>query len=182
MNLFQQFSPLVAAGVSIQMKLSANGQNMQLDLIPVAKENRAGITLTPKALVATAAELDAQLPAFLESYLATQLTISGLIEQSQAELKAAEDAAKALADQAKAAAATKTAGKAATKPGVIPSAPAKKPRDMSAGLMTGDDDEPGEGEATDPESGSTQEAGQPVGAGGNGVATATSGSLDASLF
>ncbi len=182
MNLFQQFAPLVAAGVTIQMKLSANGEKLQLDLIPVAKENKAGITLTPKALVATAAELDAQLPTFLESYLASQVTISGLIEQSQAELTAAEEAAKALAEQARAAAATKAASKAVSKPGAKPSAPLKKPRDMTAGLMTGDDDDTeddgGAGNATGP----TEEAAQALSANGEGAAIAAVGSLDESLF
>ena len=80
MNLFQQFAPLIAAGVTVHLKLSANGENMQLDLIPVANENKAGISLSPKALVASAAELDEKLPAFLETYLASQVRISDLIE------------------------------------------------------------------------------------------------------
>jgi PRTRC genetic system protein E len=165
MNLFQQFAPLVAAGVTIQMKLSANGEKMQLDLIPVAKENKAGITLTPKALVATAAELDAQLPTFLESYLTSQVTISGLIEQSQAELSAAEEAAKA-----------------ASKPGAKPSAPLKKPRDMTAGLMTGDEDDTGDEGGTDNESVPNEEPAQAPNAGGERAANAAGGSLDESLF
>lgn len=182
MNLFQQFAPLVAAGVTIQMKLSANGEKMQLDLIPVAKENKAGITLTPKALVATAAELDAQLPTFLESYLASQVTISGLIEQSQAELTAAEEAAKALADQARTAAANKAASKAASKPGAKPSTPLKKPRDMTAGLMTGDEDDTGDEGGTDNESVPNEEPAQAPNAGGERAANAAGGSLDESLF
>lgn len=182
MNLFQQFAPLVAAGVTIQMKLSANGEKMQLDLIPVAKENKAGITLTPKALVATAAELDAQLPTFLESYLASQVTISGLIEQSQAELTAAEEAARALAEQARAAAATKVASKAASKPGAKPSAPLKKPRDMTAGLMTGDDDDTEDEGGAGNETGPTEDPAQALSANGEGAAIAAGGSLDESLF
>jgi PRTRC genetic system protein E len=170
MNLFQQFAPLVAAGVTIQMKLSANGEKLQLDLIPVAKENKAGITLTPKALVASAAELDEQLPAFLETYLASQLTISGLIEQSQAELKAAEDAAKSLAQEAKAAVANKSTPKAPGKSTTRPSVPGKKPRDLTDGLMDGGDTQ------------EIDESGDPAGEEGSDAQPAGTGALDESLF
>ena len=134
MNLFQQFAPLIAAGVTVHLKLSANGENMQLDLIPVAKENKAGISLSPKALVASAAELDEKLPAFLETYLASQVRISDLIEASQKELDAAEEAAKAAAQAAKATA-SKAPAKATSGTRTATPAATKKPRNMADGLM-----------------------------------------------
>lgn len=175
MNLFQQFAPLIAAGVTVHLKLSANGENMQLDLIPVAKENKAGISLSPKALVASAAELDEKLPAFLETYLASQVRISDLIEASQKELDAAEDAAKAAAQAAKVTSGTRTATPAA----------AKKSRNMADGLMdeAEESDDTGSGEPTGNGGGASEE-GAPVNGGGSveDKSTATTGGLDPALF
>lgn len=185
MNLFQQFAPLIASGVTVHLKLSASGENMQLDLIPVAKENKAGISLTPKALVATAAELDEKLPRFLETYLASQIRISDLIDESQKELQAAEEAARGAAQAAKAAA-VKSPGKGAS--GVRPTtaSPVRKDRNLTDGLMDEDDGD-GLGDLSDTTP-STNAAEVPPGAvlgDGHGVqasATAATGELSPSLF
>jgi PRTRC genetic system protein E len=183
MNLFQQFAPLIAAGVTVHLKLSANGENMQLDLIPVAKENKAGISLSPKALVATAAELDEKLPAFLETYLASQVRISDLIDASQKELDAAEEAAKAAAQSAKATA-SKAPAKATSGTRTATPAATKKPRNMADGLMDEDDeaDDTGSGEATG--NGGGADDGAPVNGGGavEDKTTASTGELSAALF
>jgi PRTRC genetic system protein E len=182
MNLFRQFAPLIAAGVTVHLKLSANGENMQLDLIPVAKENKAGISLSPKALVASAAELDEKLPAFLETYLASQVRISDLIEASQKELEAAEEAAKAAALAAKETA-SKAPAKATSGTRTATPAATKKPRNMTDGLMDDDDeaDDTGSGETT--VNGGAVE-GAPVNGGGavEEKSTASTGELSAALF
>jgi PRTRC genetic system protein E len=182
MNLFQQFAPLIASGVTVHLKLSASGENMQLDLIPVAKENKAGISLSPKALVASAAELDEKLPAFLETYLASQVRISDLIEASQKELEAAEEAAKAAALAAKETA-SKAPAKATSGARTATPAATKKPRNMTDGLMDDDD------EADDTVSGETTvnggaDEGAPVNGGGavEEKSTASTGELSAALF
>lgn len=184
MNLFQQFAPLIAAGVTVHLKLSANGENMQLDLIPVAKENKAGISLSPKALVATAAELDEKLPAFLETYLASQVRISDLIDASQKELDAAEEAAKAAAQAAKTTA-SKAPAKATSGTRTATPAATKKPRNMADGLMDEDDeaDDTGSGEAIGNGGGAADE-GAPVDGGGavEDKTTASTGELSAALF
>lgn len=184
MNLFQQFAPLTAAGVTVHLKLSANGEKMQLDLIPVAKENKAGISLSPKALVASAAELDEKLPAFLETYLASQVRISDLIEASQKELDAAEEAAKAAAQAAKATA-SKVPAKVPSGTRTATPATAKKPRNMADGLMDedGEADGTGSGESTGNGGGASEE-GAPLN-GGSAVedqTTASTGQLSAALF
>lgn len=184
MNLFQQFAPLIAAGVTVHLKLSASGENMQLDLIPVAKENKAGISLSPKALVATAAELDEKLPAFLETYLASQVRISDLIDASQKELEAAEEAAKVAAKDAKATA-SKAPPKASSSARTVAPAAAKKSRNMADGLM--DEEEELEdtqtGEATG-SGGQAAEEGAPVSGSGavNENTTGNTGELSAALF
>lgn len=182
MNLFQQFAPLIASGVTVHLKLSASGENMQLDLIPVAKENKAGISLSPKALVASAAELDEKLPAFLETYLASQVRISDLIEASQKELEAAEEAAKAAALAAKETA-SKAPAKATSGTRTATPAATRKPRNMTDGLMDDDDeaDDTGSGETT--VNGGADE-GAPVNGGGavEEKSTANTGELSAALF
>lgn len=185
MNLFQQFAPLIASGVTVHLKLSASGENMQLDLIPVAKENKAGISLTPKALVATAAELDEKLPAFLETYLASQVRISDLIDESQKELKAAEDAARDAAQAAKASA-TKSPSKTASGVRTSTATPGKKARNMTDGLMSEDDEDELDGGA-DTTSTTTDAAAQADAKSGSedGVqasATAATGELSSALF
>lgn len=147
MNLFQQFAPLIASGVTVHMKLSAHGEKVQLDLIPVAKENKAGISLMPKALVATAAELDEKLPGFLEGYLATQVTLSDLIDKSQLELKAAEDAAKSLADAAKSESA-KSGSKSSPAARATSSGAPKRERNLTDGLMGEGDELPSSEESS----------------------------------
>jgi PRTRC genetic system protein E len=182
MKFIAHFATLLAAGVSVQLKLAAHGENeIQLDIIPVAKTNKAGIVLTPKALIGTAQELDDNLPAFLDTYISTQSSINTLIEESERELaaaKAATDAAKSTS--------TKTASTQVRKaaPSGKPGAPAKV-RDMSAGLM--DDDDQGEG--TDGEGAGSAEAsggGEPEELAEAGSATgdaqATTGGLDPALF
>lgn len=182
MNLFQQFAPLIASGVTVHLKLSASGENMQLDLIPVAKENKAGISLSPKALVASAAELDEKLPAFLETYLASQVRISDLIEASQKELEAAEEAAKAAALAAKETA-SKAPAKATSGTRTATPAATRKPRNMTDGLMDDDDEADGTGPGETTVNGGADE-GAPVNGGGavEEKSTASTGELSAALF
>lgn len=188
MKFIEHFATLLAAGVSFQLKLAAHGENeIQLDIIPVAKTNKAGIVLTPKALIGTAQEIDENLPTFLATYITTQSSINTLIEESERELAAAQAAAKAATEAAKSTSnkSASTPARKVTPPGK-PGAPAKV-RDMSAGML--DEDETEEGTGSDGEGSASSEA-----SGGGAVeelaeagaatgdATATTGGLDASLF
>lgn len=187
MKFIEQFAPLIAAGVAVQLKLSAHGENeIQLDIIPVAKTNKAGILLTPKALIGTAQELDDNLPAFLATYITTQSSINTLIEESERELATAQAAAKAATEAAKSTS-NKSASTPARKvaPSGKPGAPAKV-RDMSAGML--DEDDTDEGTGSDGEGSASSDASgggvaeELAEAGATGNATASTGGLDASLF
>lgn len=140
MKLIQSLSPLLAQGVQIKMMLQANGDQIQLDILPAGKENKAGISLPPKSVTGTAAELDENLEAFLEKYGQSVVKISSIIAASDADLEQAEKDAQ---EKAKAALAEKqkTAPKPATKPGPSSKAGGKPARDLDAGLSGTDDDD-----------------------------------------
>lgn len=133
MKLIQSLSPLLAQGVQIKMMLQANGDQIQLDILPAGKENKAGIGLPPKSVTGTAAELDENLEAFMEKYGQHVTKISSIIAASDAALEKAEkdaqDRARAVLEEKRA----KTPAKpgAGTKPGVKPA------RDLDAGQRRG---------------------------------------------
>lgn len=141
MKLIQSLSPLLAQGVQIKMMLQANGEQIQLDILPAGKENKAGISLPSKSVIGTAAELDENLEAFMEKYGQGVTRISSIIAASDADLeqaeKEAQDRAKAALEEKRA----KTPAKTVTKPGAGNKPGVKPARDLDAGLSGGDDDE-----------------------------------------
>lgn len=148
MKLIQSLQPLLAQGIALTLKLSASGEEkIQLDILPVGKDNKAGITLPPKAVIGTAQELDAGLEDFLEKYCATVGRVASIAADTDAELQALEknaneQARKALEDKRnKHTPASKSAGKSG-------SSASKPARDPSAGLMDGDDENDNDGDAS----------------------------------
>jgi PRTRC genetic system protein E len=165
MKLIQSLSALLAQGVQIKMMLQANGDQIQLDILPAGKENKAGIILPAKSLTGTAAELDANLEAFMEKYSQSVAKISSIIAASDADLEQAEKEAQ---DQAKAALEEKRAkspAKPATKPTAGTKPGAKPARNLDAGLSDPDDDTEVDGQN------GTGNEGTPVGAAGAPAAT-----------
>jgi PRTRC genetic system protein E len=61
MKLIEHFDALIKAGVVLHFKIAAAGDNVQLDIIPVGKDSKTGVSLPPQALVGSAAEIDAGL-------------------------------------------------------------------------------------------------------------------------
>ncbi len=162
MKLIQSLSALLAQGVQIKMMLQANGDQIQLDILPAGKENKAGISLPPKSVTGTAAELDANLEAFMEKYGQGVARISSIIAASDADLdqaeKDAQEKAKVALDEKRA----KNATKPTPKPGAGTKAGAKPARDLDAGLSGSDEDnEDGEngGQGEEPPGGETGSAG-----------------------
>jgi len=148
MKLIQSLQPLLAQGIALTLKLSASGENkIQLDIIPVGKDNKAGIALPAKAVIGSAQELDEGLEDFLAKYSATVGRVANIAADADAELQAlekqaTEQARKALEEKRnKQASPTKSVAKSS-------GAPAKS-RDMTAGLMGGDDEGGGESDADD---------------------------------
>jgi len=138
MNLIQSFAALLAQGVTVNLKLTASGPDkIQLDFVPVAKENKAGIALPVKALIGTAQELDEHLPAFLAKYVATVTSVASIATSADAELAAAEREASELAKKA-------LEAKRGSKPSKTASTPAAvKRRDTGAGLIDDEDEDEG---------------------------------------
>lgn len=135
MNFFQQLQQLVSGGVKFHFKLSAAGDGqMQFDIIPVASENKAGISLPPQALTGTGQELDEHLGGFLRTYIASVTTINQVITDAEQQLKAAEDEARKKAAEA-------SKAKTSTKSPASKTAPTSaKPSRNPADDLTNDDD------------------------------------------
>jgi len=106
MKLFQQLAASIKAGVVFHMTVRAAGENMQVELHPECDAGKTGIAIPHKALIATPEELDAAIPGFLETYLASSVNLTEQIEQARVAMAAAEDAAK---EAVKKAATTKVA-------------------------------------------------------------------------
>jgi len=181
MNLIQQFAALIQSGVTVHIKLSRFGNEVQMDILPIAAGNATGISLPPKALLGTAQELDEALPGFLQTYLHSSSNIQQQIEQATSELKAAEEAAK---EQAQAVVKAKQADKSkVTTSKTLTSSP-KKTRDMSAGLM-GEDDKNDDDQAGDASVGESNETDKPqvaASTAGSGVPAVQEDALSADLF
>jgi len=141
MKLIQSLSALLIQGVQIKMMLQANGDQIQLDILPAGKENKAGISLPPKSVTGTAAELDENLEAFMEKYCQSVAKISSIIAASDADLEQAEREAQERAKSALAEKQAKTAAKPTSKPGAGTKMGAKPARDLDAGLSGADEDE-----------------------------------------
>lgn len=141
MKLIQSLSPLLAQGVQIKMMLQANGEQIQLDILPAGKENKAGISLPPKSVIGTAAELDENLEAFMEKYGQGVTRISSIIAASDADLERAEKDAQERAKAALEEKRVKTPAKPVTKPGAGTKPGVKPARDLDAGLSGGEEEE-----------------------------------------
>jgi len=140
MNLFQQLQPLIASGVKFHFKLSAAGDGIQFDIIPVAKENTVGVNLPAQALTATAQELDEKFEEYLSGYLKTTATINTMIEEGEAKLKQAEAEARRVIDE-------KIKAKAESKPKPASAKPAGKPaRNPDADLSEMDEEDDATGQ------------------------------------
>ena len=146
MKLIQHFEALIKGGVVLNIKIAAAGDNVQLDLIPVGKDSKTGVSLPARALVGTAAEIDAGLDEFLPKYAGSVSRIAEVVANADTELAAVEAAA---ASQAKRAVEDESKNK--SKPGAVKaSAPVK--RDPAKGMLTdgdaggedNDDDEGGD--------------------------------------
>lgn len=144
MKLIQPFEALLRNGVTLTFKVAAAGDQIQLDILPAGKDTKTGVALPARALLGTAAELDANLEAFLEKYAGSVTRIADVVASADQELQAVEAAAstaarKAVEDKR----AAKTPGKTQAKGAGTP-----KTRDLSAGL-TGDDEDDGQPDACD---------------------------------
>lgn len=144
MTLFTKFAPLVQAGVVVHLTMRQVGKDMQLEILPVCDAGKTGITVPPRAFLATPEELDEKIPGFLDTYVSAAVSINDQIAVTVAVMdKAQEDAREATkkAQQAKATtpARTSTATTSGTKP--------VKTRNLNAGFL--DDGEDGDGGGDD---------------------------------
>jgi PRTRC genetic system protein E len=144
MKLIQSLAPVLAQGVQVMLKLSANGEQVQLDILPTGKENKAGIVIPPKTILGTAQEIDEGLEDFMAKYCQSAGRIVSIANSADADLQAAE---KEAADKAKQALDEKRKTKTST-----PSKPAASTlkKDRTAGLAADDDEN---GDDNDDESG-----------------------------
>lgn len=145
MNFFKQFAGLVQAGVVFQLTMRAAGDKMQVDILPQADTGKTGIVMPPKSFVATAAEFDAEMPGFLEGYLAATAAIQDQFAAASTEMAAAVEAAKQAAKKATTAKAeSPKASSARSVSTVVPGAQPK--RDLTAGMLDDEDDDSTGGE------------------------------------
>lgn len=161
MNLIQPFEALIKNGVSLTFKISAAGEQIQLNILPTGKDSKTGVALPPKALFGTAAELDQHLEEFASKYAASVTRIADVVATADADLEKQE---KEASETARKAVEDKRANKAPAKPGVKSTSsttPSKK-RDMGAGLI---DDEGGGGDDEDEDEDSTNTTLDTTGAG-----------------
>lgn len=169
MKLIQSLSPLLAQGVQIKMMLQANGEQIQLDILPAGKENKAGISLPPKSVTGTAAELDENLEAFMEKYGQSVTRISSIIAASDADLDQAEKDAQERAKTALNEKRANTTAKSASKPGAAGKPGTKPARDLDAGLSGTEEDDENDGQPSD------RTDGAPAGETGSAGASESSG-------
>ncbi|MBC5767591.1 PRTRC system protein E [Ramlibacter albus] len=93
MKLIQPFAALIQNGVELTFRLKAAGDtNIQMDILPTGKDSKTGVALPPKALIGTAAELDASLEEYLGKYAASVTTIADVVAKADEELQAVEKA------------------------------------------------------------------------------------------
>lgn len=188
MKLIQPFEALIKNGVSVTFKMTAagDGDQIQLDILPAGKDSKTGVALPPRALLGTAAELDANLEDFLQKYAGAVTRIADVVANADQELQQVEAEA---ATAARKALEQKRAAKAPNK-GASAGKPAAPKRNMSAGLIDndgdaggndGDDDESDEADTTLKTSGAAatetpvaEVATEGEGAGGDGNALSPS--------
>lgn len=141
MNLFTKLAPMVEAGLEFTFKVKKSPEGLQVDLLPHAgKDNKIGVALPARALVGTAAELDAGVGDFLDAFVATTMRVNEQIETATASLKA---------EEAEAEAARKTALENKSKTSSTTTrTPGKKPAKAPTLLGGEEDDEGSDGETT----------------------------------
>ena len=149
MKLIQHFEALIKGGVVLNFKIAAAGENVQLDIIPVGKDNKTGISLPPRALVGTASEIDEALDEYLPKYAGSVSRIADVVANADTEIAAAEAAA---ASQAKRAVEDKSKNKVKAVAGK-PSTDTK--RGPEKGMLTVDDDDEGSDDDNDNDKGTT---------------------------
>lgn len=157
MTLFTKFAPLVQAGVVVHLTLRQVGKNIQLEILPVCDAGKTGITVPPRAFLASPEELDENIPGFLDTYVSAAVDINDQIAVTVAVMdKAQEDAREATkkAQEAKAStpARSSTASTSVTKP--------VKARNTNAGFLEDGNDGDGDGD------GDCDGDGDVIGAGG----------------
>lgn len=145
--LFHNIAALIAKGVTLQLTVSqADGDKLEVGLIPMTETGKSGMNLIAKSFVGTATELDAEFATVIAGYAAANLSLMG---QLQAVQTMADAAAKEASEAAAQAAATKAAAKALVKsvaPGTktLPGTPARK---VTPSLDDDDPDGKGDGKS-----------------------------------
>jgi PRTRC genetic system protein E len=100
MNLFQKFAASAAAGVVFHLTIRSAGNEMRLDILPETNSGKTGILIPPQALIATPEELDANVPGFLDTYLASTKNLNDQITAANAVMAQAEADAKVAVQKA----------------------------------------------------------------------------------
>lgn len=104
MNMFSKFAELVASGmvftIKIQQGPGANGQ-MRLDILPETAPGKSGIVIPARALLATPAELDQEVPGFLDLYLSSTADLRDQIAITEATMAHTQAAAVSAAAEAR---------------------------------------------------------------------------------
>lgn len=95
MTIFTNLAKLVESGVVISLTLrNAKDGKLQLELLPQAEAGKTGLSIPPKAFIATPAELDEKMPDFLANYAGQATSLNEQIQQAKVALEAAERAVK----------------------------------------------------------------------------------------
>lgn len=132
MTLFTKLAPLVQAGVVVHLTLRQVGKDMQLEILPVCDAGKTGITVPPRAFLATAEELDEKVPSMLEAYVSAANNINDQIAVTVAVMeKAQEDAREAT----KKAQQTKATTPARSTTNATPGSKPAKVRNTNAGFL-----------------------------------------------
>lgn len=177
MTLFTKFAPLVQAGVVVHLTLRQVGNNMQLEILPVCDAGKTGITVPPRAFLASPEELDQKIPGFLDGYVAASVDINDQIAVTVAVMdKAQEDAREATKKAQEAKPSTPARGSTTSTAGTKPA----KVRDTNAGFMEDEDEDTGgEGDGSGDviETGGQSDQSSP-----SGVTSPAASSTEASLF
>jgi PRTRC genetic system protein E len=141
MTLFTKFAPLVQAGVVVHLTMRQVGKDMQLEILPVCDAGKTGITVPPRAFLASPEELDEKIPGMLDTYVSAAVSINDQIAVTVAVMdKAQEDAREATKKAQQAKTTTPARTSTATTSGAKP----VKTRNTNAGFLEeGDDDDAG---------------------------------------
>jgi len=137
MTLFTKFAPLVQAGVVVHLTLRQVGKDMQLEILPVCDAGKTGITVPPRAFLASPEELDEKIPGLLDTYVSAAVDINDQIAVTVAVMgQAQEDAREATKKAQQAKTTTPARTSAATSSETKPA----KTRKTNAGFLDEDDD------------------------------------------